>query len=353
MSRQIALDSIALRPTPRWGHTEYSLGYHPEYFHRLTGVDPSSPDFERAINDAWEVDFIWSINDGLHSEWFTRGRATNMGHAVYASDGVDFVQTEESPFTSVEEVWAFDAVAEYGLPDFAEQVAAYETTWCARQAANPNQLLTGGYYRTIISGAIQAFGWEMLLEAASDLTKFERVLDSIYRFTRFHVEAWAQTSAEVFIQHDDFVWTSGAFLRPDFYRQAIIPRYAELWKILHAAGKKVIFCSDGTFTEFAEDIAAAGADGFSFEPSNPFAFMVERFGASHVLIGSAVDVNDMAFGTWEDVRASLDRTLQLAESCRGLILCVGNHLVPNVSDAMKDNYFDYLTAHWHRNAVTA
>ena len=28
MSKQVALDNIALKPTSRWGHTEYSLEYH-------------------------------------------------------------------------------------------------------------------------------------------------------------------------------------------------------------------------------------------------------------------------------------------------------------------------------------
>jgi hypothetical protein len=51
------------------------------------------------------------------------------------------------------------------------------------------------------------------------------------------MRAWAKTSVPVIIQHDDFVWTAGPFMSPDFYRQVIIPRYAELWKPLHAAGK--------------------------------------------------------------------------------------------------------------------
>ena len=118
----------------------------------------------------------------------------------------------------------------------------------------PEQLLTGGYYKTIVSGAIEAFGWEMFLLAAADPVKMEPVLDSIFRRTLFHMEAWARTSAEVIIQHDDFVWTEGPFMHPDIYRRLIIPRYAALWKPLHAAGKKVLFCSDANFMELAEDM---------------------------------------------------------------------------------------------------
>jgi hypothetical protein len=271
-----------------------------------------------------------------------------MGHAQFAADGSDYRLPSPCPFKTAEDVWAFDAVAEYGLPDFDQQVRAYEDWWQAVQAYTPEQLVTGGYYKTIVSGAIQAFGWEMLLEAAARPNKMERVLDSIFRMTLFHMQAWAKTSVEVIIQHDDFVWTSGPFMHPSFYRSAIIPRYAELWKPLRAAGKKVIFCSDGTFTEFAEDIVAAGADGLCFEPSNPFDFMVERFGSSHVLIGSAVDCRDMSFAPWAQVHERIDRTLELANRCRGLIIAVGNHLPANVPDEMLDRYIGCYRERWRR-----
>jgi len=58
----------------------------------------------------------------------------------------------------------------------------------------------------------------------------------------------------------------GAIFHPNFYREYIFPRYKELWKPLKEKGIKVIFCSDGNFTEFIDDIVDAGADGFIFEP---------------------------------------------------------------------------------------
>jgi len=351
MSRTIALDSIRLRPTPRWGHTEYSLGYHFDYMRKVTGLEPDDPDCTRAFHEAWDIDMLWNAEDGLHGNWFARGRATDMGHANYAENGSDFRQAVHSPFQQVEDVWAFDAVAEYGLADFDAQVQAYESWWQSEQAQSPHQLVTGGYYKTIVSGAIQAFGWEMLLEAAADLRKFETVLDSFFRFTLHHMQAWAQTSAEVIIQHDDFVWTAGPFLHPEFYREVIIPRYAALWKPLHQAGKKVLFCSDGTFTGFADDLANAGADGFIFEPSNPFAEMVEKFGSSHVLIGSAVDCRDLTFSSWEVVQQQIDQTLTLAQQCKGLIIAVGNHIPANISADMLDRYLAHYRAHWSRGDV--
>lgn len=348
MSRQIALDCINLKPAPRFGHTEYSLGYHKDYLRRKTGLDPADPAAMLELEKLWGFDFSFGTNDGLHGNWLALGRATDMGHAEYAADGSDLRQPKECPFRTPEEVWAFDPIAEYGLPDFSEQVAAYEKQIQSARQTRPDQLVTGGYYKTIISGAIQAFGWDMLLLAASEPAKLEGVLDRIFRFTEHHMKAWAQTSAEVIIQHDDFVWTSGAFMHPDLYRSIILPRYGELWKPLKAAGKKILFCSDGNFTEFAEDIADLGVNGFIFEPCNDFGWMVDHFGDRCCLVGSYVDCRDMAFRPWETVKDSLDRTFEAGKRCKGLILAVGNHLPPNIPGEMMDRYIDYLLAHWQR-----
>lgn len=348
MSRQIALDSINLKPTSRLAHTEYSLEYHKDYIRQKTGLELSDVDALRNFYDYYGIDFLWRTDDGLHADWGQFGRSTDMGHAEYASDGSDMHASVTCPFKTEEEVWAFDAVAEYGLPDFDEQIEAYERIVQEARAAYPNQLSTGGYYKTIVSGAIQAFGWEMLLIGASNPDKMEKVLDSFFRFTLFHMKAWAKTSAEVIIQHDDFVWTSGPFMHPEYYRRVIIPRYAELWKPLHDAGKKVLFCSDGNFTEFAEDIIEAGADGLIFEPCNDFGYMAERFGQTTALVGSYVDCRDMTFGKWDKVKADMDRTFEAAKRCKGVIFAVGNHLPANVPDDMMDKYIKYLQSHWYR-----
>ncbi len=341
MSRQTALDNIHLSPSSRWGHTEYSLEYNKPFLSKRTGLGADETGLVMKAYERLGFDFLWNTNDGL-IDWSKTGRVTNMGHAAYAANGADFHQSAESPFKDPEEVWAFDAVKEYGLPDFAEQVKAYEAFVQNARLYNADQLSTGGYYKSLVSGAIESFGWDMLLEAAADSKKIEKVFDSFFRRTLFYMQAWAKTSVEVVIQHDDFVWTSGAFMYPDMYRKIIIPRYAELWKPLHAAGKKVLFCSDGLFLEFAADVAEAGADGFIFEPCNDFAVMAERFGQSHCLVGSAVDCRDLTFGRWDQVQSDIDKTLASLAHCKGAIVAVGNHLPVNIPVEMLDRYFDYL-----------
>ena len=94
MSRQIGLDTLFLRPTSRIAHTEYSLPYHKSLY-------KTAP---REIYDAWDLDFLWNTNSGPIT-WGAVGRATDMGHAVYTSDGADQRQSAACPFTDPEEVY--------------------------------------------------------------------------------------------------------------------------------------------------------------------------------------------------------------------------------------------------------
>jgi hypothetical protein len=351
MSREIALDTISLRPTPRIAHTEYSLNYHKDLIRKASGLDPDQQESAnpalRALYDAWDIDLIWSTNDGP-VDWLKTGRCTDMGHAVYASDGSDERASASCPFESPEEVWEFDPTQEYGLPDFGELVKSYREAQDRARSEFPNQLTTGGYYKTVVSGASHSFGWDMFLMAASDEEKFAQVLARFGDYTMHYVKAQAETPVEVFIQHDDMVWTEGPFMNPDFYRKAIFPIYKKLWSVLKQRGKKVLFCSDGTFDMFLDDIAACGADGFIFEPTNSLDRIVEKFGKTHCIVGSKADCRTMTFGAWDAVKQEIDSTLALAKQCPGFMFAVGNHIPANVSDEMCEQYINYLKANWQR-----
>ena len=105
MSVQTALDNIGLRGTARWGHTEYSMGYHTAYLQKVAGVGRDASDFEQRAYDALAFDLHWSTNDGL-IDWAEAGRCTDMGHAEYAADGSDRRMPQPSPFKDEYEVWA-------------------------------------------------------------------------------------------------------------------------------------------------------------------------------------------------------------------------------------------------------
>ncbi len=346
MSYEVGIQTLRLEPAERLAHTEYCSNY--ALVRAVTGLDPKTDgNAWQAFYDAWDIDLLWVTNDGPRS-WGERGRVTDMGHAEFLEGGIDRRDTVYCPFRDVEEVLSFDAVEEYGLPSEDELISYYERVYQNSQRNHPKQIYTGGYYKTIVSGLIQTFGWDMLLEAAADRRRFDRVIESFFRLSLHHYRAWAKTSVEIFICHDDMVWTQGPFMHPDFYRASIFPRYRKLWEVLHEAGKTILYCSDGTWTEFVDDIARAGADGFIFEPTTSLDYVVERYGKTHAILGSKVDCRTLTFSTREAIRSEIDATLALAKDCPGFMFAVGNHIPSNVPVENALFYFDYLREHWNR-----
>jgi len=163
-----------------------------------------------------------------------------------------------------------------------------------------------------------------------------------------HYLAWAETDVDVFICHDDMVWSQGPFMNPRFYREVLFPRYKALWKVLRDKGAKVLYCSDGEWTCFLDDIALAGADGFIFEPMVDFDQAADRFGSTHVIVGSKVDCRTLTFGTKEQIQEEIDATLEKASQCPGLVFAVGNHIPSNVPVENALFYMDYLKSRWTR-----
>lgn len=346
MSHKIGMQAMRLESPERLAHTEYVSNY--ALVRAVTHRDPLTDDGAmRAFNDAWDMDFLWGTNDGP-VDWEKRGRVTDMGHAEFLEGGTDRRDTVQCPFEDVEDVLMFDAVKEYGLPDIDELTAYYERAHCENQKANPEQICTGGYYKTVVSGAIQAFGWDMFLCAAADRKRFAKVLEGFAELSLHHVKAWAKTSIQVYIQHDDMVWSEGAFMHPGFYRSAIFPHYKRMWDVLHDAGKAVLFCSDANFTDFVDDIAQAGADGFIFEPMTSLDYVVSKYGQSKVIISSKLDCRTLTFGTKSDIKFEIDETLKVAKKCPGFVFAVGNHVPSNIPIENALYFYDYLSSNWRR-----
>lgn len=348
MSCETGMQIMNLQMPERVGRTEYCD--HTALVRHITGLDPYSPDPAESAR-AWQkfyqwagYDLLWNNNDGPVT-WDKLGRVTDMGHAVYAEGGIDYQDRLICPFKTPEEVLAFDAAEEYGLPDPKERAEYFRKNYLEGQVTHPSVIFPGGYYKTIVSGCIQSFGWEMLLLAAgTDPKRFgEYVLEGFFRLTLANIKAWAETGIKVFISHDDMVWTQGAIFHPDWYRKYVFPRYRKLWQPLKEKGIKVLFCSDGDYTEFIDDIAQAGADGFIFEPLTDLELVVQKYGRTHVFVGNA-DCRVLTFGTREDVKAEVKRCLDLGKPCPGFIMAVGNHIPANVPLDNVLYYFDLVNS---------
>lgn len=302
----------------------------------ITGIDTTNSSTHQsvgpAIARALDFDFIWST-----FEMPVEGRTTSMGHAEWSA--VDTFNTNVScPFETVEDVLSFDPVEEYRLATHTTIVNTFRSHLTEARTAYPDAVYPGGRYNTLFSACIRTFGWEMFLTSVPhNEERFDRVLEGFYRLSRMEVDAWLDTDIEVYLCHDDIVWTSGAVFHPDWYRTYIFPRYRRLWEPLREKGVTVLYCADGDFTAFIDDIAEAGADGFIFEPATSLDSIIDRYGREKSIIGNA-DCRILQYGTRDDIRAEVERCIRLGRNCPGYFMAVGNH-IPNGIPTDNIHYF--------------
>ena len=317
-------EALHLHTPDKIPHTQYIS--HDEFTLRKTGIDTRDPEQQSlawpALAKALDYDFIWNT-----CEMPVQGRTTRMGHAEWSQTD-DMDTAVDCPFATTDEVLNFDPVEEYGIPNFDSLVGYFRKHLDDQKQLYPEAVVTGGRYNTLFSACIRTFGWEMFLTSVPhNEEKFNNILEGFYELTMAEIKAWLNTDMSVYLCHDDIVWTSGAVFNPDWYRKYIFPKYKRLWKPLKDAGKIILYCADGNFTEFVDDIAEAGADGFIFEPSTSLEYIVQRYGQSKIIIGN-VDCRILQFGTREAIEKELIRCIDLGKPCPGYFMAVGNH-IPN------------------------
>jgi len=179
-----------------------------------------------------------------------------------------------------------------------------------------------------MSGLIEIFGWDMLLLAAgTEPDKFGEMTNCYVEWIQQYFNALAKSESKVVMVHDDIVWTSGAFLHPDWYRRFVFPNYKKLLTPLHEAGKIIMYTSDGNYTQFIDDIAPY-VNTFVMEPTTEMEYVAEKYGKTHGFVGNA-DTRILLSGTKESIRAEVKRCMDIGKKYPGYFMAVGNHIPEN------------------------
>ena len=325
--------------------TEYSAHNHWSLAKSVTGIDVdenSSQDIKSkassAFIKAWDYGIFWNVylNTQLYGDFFTR-----MGHAVYDAGGGDFNNDIYCPFDDVEDVYSFDPVQKYGAIDKTALKKNFTDNYNYLQNEYTDTVNMTGIYTTCMSGLIEILGWDMLLTAAGyEPDKFGSFTDRYADWLLPAFEALADTDTPVVMIHDDIVWTDGAFISKEWYRKYIFPNYKKLFAPLIEKNKKILYTSDGTYTEFVDDIAACNVNGFVLEPTTDMKYIAEKYGETHVIIGNA-DTRILLYGSKDEIQSEVKRCMDIGRSCPGFIIAVGNHIPANtpVDNALYYNDF--------------
>ena len=121
MGYQNAMKALNLDMPMKIPRTEFSASFHWPLVERVTGIKITNSSDEReklravkVFESAWDFGFTWSI---LTSAKDLTGPKTNMGHAVYQMDGVDFDDNITCPFPDADSVLSYDPFKANGFRD--------------------------------------------------------------------------------------------------------------------------------------------------------------------------------------------------------------------------------------------
>lgn len=338
MSYEDGIGALNLQMTKRVPRTEgsYSAEKHWDLVRAVTGIDVTHESSEEqqqqassAFIKAWNYDFVWSTL--IYNQVLGDVR-TSMGHAIYDDGGGDFRDDRDAhrcPFKTTQDVLDFQPWDAYGKIDHAAVVKDFEDHYNDNCRKYPDAVNSTGIYITCISGFIEIFGWDMLLlSAGEDMQKFGEMANRYAAWVQQYFDALADTDVPVVMIHDDIVWTSGAFLPPSWYREYVFPNYKKYFAPLQDAGKIILFTSDGNFSEFIDDIAGCGINGFVLEPTTDMKYIAEKYGKTHSFQGNA-DTRVLLENDKAKIRAEVERCMAIGKDCPGFFMTVGNHIPSN------------------------
>ena len=333
MSYQEGWAAINLEMPDKIPRTEYSADRHWKLVEKVTGiaVNESSPislqqQASSAFYKAWDYGFKWNVP--IHNQPLEKCR-TKMGHASFAEDGADYSTEVFCPFDDPEDIFDFQPAEVYNVQPHQKLVQDFNEDYAKQCRLAPDAVNTTGIYITLVSGLLEIFGWDMLLMALGiDAEETGHLANRYSEWIQQYFNALADCDARVVKIHDDIVWTSGPFVSPEWYRKYVFPNYKKLFAPLREAGKKIIYTSDGTYTQFVDDIAECGVNGFVLEPTTDMEYIAEKYGKTHCFIGNA-DTRILLNGSKDDIFREVKRCVDIGKKCPGFFMAVGNHIPAN------------------------
>jgi hypothetical protein len=334
MSYESGWNAINLIFSSKVPRVEYSAYSHWKLVQAVTGIDASiesnRAEARKLFIKKWDYAFIWNIQIGRNYLSEKGGRTTNLGHAIYLPDGSDFRDSRSNGFESPEDAIMLDPCKEYGEWTQEELIKRFEEYYAMSEKEFPGPVNMSGVYVSMVSGMIEIFGFDTLLLTLGMYPKeFNKVLDGYFQWVKQFFDAYAKTNIPVMMVHDDLCWTEGPFMPPSWYREQIFPRLKKLIEPVKAAGKKIIFTSDGTIDVFFDDIINLEVDSVVMEPTSNIELFLSKHGKRCGAVGG-IDCRTLTYGSHEVIEDEVKRVMNFGKKYPGFIFACGNHLPSDV-----------------------
>jgi hypothetical protein len=291
------------------------------YYHEAEYLEhPDTLDYRNAYTRAPKTDMIYR---SLYDELRRQSIASFWGMAPTMS-------VKDYGFSGPEDVLAFNPL-DHEHAILAERKNFFVKYYQDMQALlGENCLMIGWYYNTLFMWPVEIFGWEnFMLAAMLEPDRFNEILLQFLEITKRDISAMcAVEQLPVIACHDDLSSAAGPMFDPNWYERYIFPHYHEIFQIIHDAGKKVLFVSDGNIDVFLDRLLATGADGIVIDKNTCLQLALEKF--SGKIICGGLDPAIIANGTCAEIESLVSTSSTLVKKENGYFFqCMGmNGKVP-------------------------
>jgi hypothetical protein len=201
------------------------------------------------------------------------------------------------------------------------------------------------HYGTLLSRCEIEFGWDALLQASAlEPVAFSKVLDRIGESSLRVIDGWGRIDdVELMIVHDDIAATRSLIWSPEYLRKYIFPWYKRFFDKAHENGKKVLYITDGNYSEIIDDLIDLGVDGLYIESSSIDPEFVMEKGGPGLYYLLKTDSRIMDYGTREEILDEVMKIKGLHEKYPRIWSYIGGGSVkPENKEAFLDYYNKYL-----------
>ena len=161
----------------------------------------------------------------------------------------------------------------------------------------------------------------LYMDLAYDPPEFRRLVEMVHEFFLKHLELVIQTDCDFVPFMDDWGSQQALLIAPTTWREVFKPFYKQYCDMIHGAGKKVFFHSDGHIFDIYEDLIEIGVDAVN---SQLFCMDIEeiakRFKGRITFWGEISRQDTLPFGTVEDVHRAVGRVRRALDDGTGGVI---------------------------------
>jgi hypothetical protein len=173
----------------------------------------------------------------------------------YQKDGTVIMGYHGGYFKSFEDYESWEPMD----PSFEARLVGYLAGKEIQEDMN-NEILAAPAIGALMENPWEGFGMETFSRILARHKHAKKIFDDYGKFTLELVKILAENSAKLIILWDDYGFKNGLFMRPENYRNYILPWLRQICGAAHKLDSHILLHSDGDLMEIFEDIVKCGVD---------------------------------------------------------------------------------------------